>query len=605
MSKLHIQFYLHNNRTHTAELAGAVELGRQMDEHERLNCLFPKAGKEGEDRIAFAPLEKIAISRRQIVVEPLGGPRLRLTNRDKHRHLVLTDGSIGPSVSREVRAPYQFEVGEYRFRIVDEADQGCGSFETNIGRSLPAAPMSAMMRSLGSDQSKQLIDWLKAITDVLQSAAHSADFFQQAAAAIVDLIGLDSGRVLLFEGGQWNIAASYSAQSADCSQLRHSFSHSILDEVRAEKRTKTLRDASNFQHLESLQEVETVVVSPIFNRRGDVIGALYGDRQRRDAPREFNVAGITEADKMLIETLAGGLGTGLARLEQEQAALSERVRFEQFFTPALARQLAEDPDLLDGRFAEVSLLFCDIRGFSTVSGQLGAAGTMDWINDVLGALSQCVLDCHGVLVDYTGDELFAMWGAPVEQPDHADLACRTAIAMFEALREVSDRWRDRIGGDTRVGIGINTGEARVGNTGSRHKFKYGALGSAVNLASRVQGATKYLRTKILITKKTRVRLSAEFAIRRLCTVKVVNIPEEVDLYELRPQPPAEFAELRKSYEEALQSFDSQQCEQAFGQLCTLLSRFSGDGPSLALLGRLVPVLDDPRKFSRVWELPGK
>lgn len=604
MSKLHIQFYLHNNRIHTAELTGPIELGRQMDEHERLNWTFPKAGKEGEDRIAFAPLETTPISRRQLVIEPVGEMRLKLTNRDKHRHLVLPGGSIGPGASREVHAPFEFSLAEYRF-VVNDAEQETGSVNTHVGRRLAAGPMSVVMRSLGNDQSRQLIDWLKAITDVLQSAAHSADFFQQAAAAIVDLIGLDSGRVLLFENDQWNIAATYSARSIDSSHLRHSFSHSILDEVRAEKKTKTLRDTSNFQHLESLQQVETVVVAPILNRCGDVIGALYGDRQRRDSLREFAAPGITEADKMLIETLAGGLGTGLARLEQEQAALSERVRFEQFFTPALAKQLTDDPDLLNGRFAEVSLLFCDIRGFSTVSGQLGAAGTMDWINDVLGVLSQCVLDHQGVLVDYTGDELFAMWGAPLEQPDHAELACRTAIKMFDALKEVSDRWRDRIGGDTRVGIGINTGEARVGNTGSRQKFKYGALGSAVNLASRVQGATKYLRTKILITKKTRVRLSAEFATRRLCTVKVVNIPEEVDLYELCPEPPAEFAELRTSYEEALASFDNQQCEQAFGQLCTLLSRFSGDGPSLALLGRLVPVLDDARKFSRIWELPGK
>jgi len=104
--------------------------------------------------------------------------------------------------------------------------------------------------------------------------------------------------------------------------------------------------------------------------------------------------------------------------------LAARVQFEQFFTPSLASELAARPDLLKGRSLEVTLLFCDIRGFSRISERLGPGGTVEWISNVMEVLSDCVLAHQGVLVDYIGDELIAMWGAPKEEPQHAQLACR-------------------------------------------------------------------------------------------------------------------------------------------------------------------------------------
>src|SRR5262249_55483309 len=160
-----------------------------------------------------------------------------------------------------------------------------------------------------------------------------------------------------------------------------------------------------------------------------------------------------------------GVAAGLARLEQEQAALAAQVRFEQFFTPELSRQLAARPGLLESRDCEVTALFCDIRGFSRISERLGPAQTVTWMSDVLGSLSDCVLAHRGVLVNYVGDELLAMWGAPEEQPDHAMLACRAALAMLEQLPVLSRRWRDLLQEEMSFGIGINTGQACVGNIG--------------------------------------------------------------------------------------------------------------------------------------------
>src|SRR5262249_18269633 len=147
---------------------------------------------------------------------------------------------------------------------------------------------------------------------------------------------------------------------------------------------------------------------------------------------------ITEVDAAFVQLLARGVAAGLARLEQEQAALAARGQFEQVFTPELSRQLLRQPDLLKGCDSEVSILFCYLRGFSRISEPLGAVRTVEWVSDVMEALSECVLAHNGVLVDYIGDELMAMWGAPEEQPDHARLACRAGLAMLDQLPQLND-----------------------------------------------------------------------------------------------------------------------------------------------------------------------
>src|SRR5262249_42295781 len=152
----------------------------------------------------------------------------------------------------------------------------------------------------------------------------------------------------------------------------------------------------------------------------------------------------------------------------------------QFFTKELSEQLALEPDLLEGRDEEVTVLFSDIRDFSRISERLGPARTVEWGGDVMETLSECVLAHRGVLIDYIGDELMAMWGAPVKQEDHARLACRAALDMLGQVETLNQRWQSILGGPLRLGTGINTGVARVGNTGTRRKFKYGPLGNTVN-----------------------------------------------------------------------------------------------------------------------------
>ena len=300
----------------------------------------------------------------------------------------------------------------------------------------------------------------------------------------------------------------------------------------------------------------------------------------------------------------------MARLSAslEKKRLREKV-FEQHFTPELARELARNPDpmKMQARHTEVSVMFCDIRGFSAVSERLGPTTTIDWLGGVMGEFSSIVIDLGGVLVDYTGDELLAMWGAPNEQPDHAELACRAALEIRRSLPALNEKWRDIVGAETEVGIGINSGEALVGNVGTHRKFKYGPLGTAVNLASRVQGATKYFKTSLLITGETAARVSGRYPTRRLCRVRVQNINGPVELHELEvPGTNEDWTRLARLYEEALAAFEREDFLSAKASLAAFLVGAPGDGPALLLQKRLKDATrGSGAAFDPVWSLPGK
>jgi len=302
-----------------------------------------------------------------------------------------------------------------------------------------------------------------------------------------------------------------------------------------------------------------------------------------------------------------------AALHRRQLHLRE---LEQFFPPGVAREFRDQTELLyQGRQAEgISVLFADIRGFSRLSGKLGPGGTVRWVNTVMEELSECVSAHHGVLVDFIGDELMAMWGAPKEQSNHAALACKAALGMLHRLPELNACWRGELGEDMSLGIGISSGPAQVGNTGTRRRPKYGPLGPTVNLASRVQGASKYLRADLVVAASTRRALRDEaFAVRRLGRVRVVNIAEAVELYEVAPAGQVAWDEATRVYEEALACYERDEraaaprdgWRKAAELLGRMIVRPEVSGPATALLARVAEALVTPSRWSPDFDLPGK
>jgi adenylate cyclase len=603
-----LRVYEKQQLVHVAELTEPVELGRQSDNNETPGVQKRDAATGGW-RMAIARLGEDTVSRKHLLVEPLPDNRVRLTNLSRKLPVRLVDGrNLQPQESSELEMPAVVAVGSRTVRIqraepgglqsLDEATLAPGE-KSSVFPQLPTLPAPAA----GGLDAEALVCWLQAAMGVLQSATTSLDFFSRAAQALVELVSLDSGQVLLLDQDQWTVQAVHKAAHVGAAALWQP-SRKVLNQVLQEKRTCWLTPSFPTDDSPSLAEVRTVVAAPILNRGGDVIGALYGDR--RQGSVVSSIRPFTKPEAMLVELLATGVAAGLARVEQEQAALRARVQFEQFFTPELSRQLAAQPDLLQGRDAEVTVLFGDICGFSSISERLGPAKTVEWINDVLGMLSDCVRAHRGVLVDYTGDELMAMWGAPETQADHAQLACRAALAMLAQLPDLAARWQPTLGEPTTLGIGINTGMARVGNTGSRHKFKYGPLGTTVNLASRVQGATRYLKSQLLITGMVHAELPAGFDCRRLCRVRAKNIAGPVELFELVAPGDTKWADLKQGYEEALNQFEARAYRPAARILGRLLTEYPYDGPSLVLLSRTVnSLVEEAPRGDTVWELPGK
>jgi adenylate cyclase len=605
--RLQLRIYENEKLVYVHELTEAIELGRQdKSDPEPFRV---KPSKLGRSRLIVARHDEQTISRQHVLVEPIAGGKIRLTNLSEKRPIQAPDiGALGYKEYRELPPPLVFALDKLALRI-QAAEEGevsiQGLDEVTAPPRLGALPPFHLqtISMPASLESKSFIKWLHAALDVLQSAASSADFLDKAACAAAELVNLDSARILLRSADGWFSQASKSSTWGN-GESDWQFSRTILTRLLEEKRTFWEMPNLPTSKGKSLLGINAVVAAPILDRDGQVIGALYGDR-RGDSPKAL-FGPITELEASLVELLARGVAAGLARLDQERAALEARVRFEQFFTPQLARQLEANPDLLKGRDAEVTLLFCDIRGFSRISEQLGPAGTVAWIGDTMATLSECVRDRQGVLVDYIGDELIAMWGAPEAQPDHPRLACSAALDMLKRLPGLNERWRSELGEPMALGIGVNTGVARVGNMGSPQKFKYGPLGNTVNLASRVQGATKYLKCPLLITGATRQQLDDSFHPRRLARVRVVNIAEPVELYELADPSRPGWSEARTQYEKALESFEKGEYRSASRILGELLARLPDDGPALVLLYRAVQCrVEGPSASGPVWELPGK
>jgi adenylate cyclase len=604
-----VEVYKNNKPLHAYETpAEPLELGRQQKD----------TGEEGPPaqyvqpgirRLIVAPWEEQEVSRRHAEVRPAGDGRVKITNVSQIRPIHLSNQrKLDPGASCEAGMPVILSLGKVggttvrvQEQVVEDDDPLCSLREAAAppGASLYVRPeLTTLAGEVPPVQMDNLLRWLRSAMDVLQSATGAEDFFAKAARAVVEMVGLDSAQVLLLQNSAWKKAASWTAPAA-AGRAASEPSRHILERVAREKRT-FWQKPPGASPTQSLIQVQAVVAAPILDRYGTVLGVLYGDRAvgRAAAP-------LTQLEAVLVELLAGGAAAGLARSEQEQAAAGLRVQFEQYFAPDLARQLMGRPDLLTGRLAEVTVLFCDIRNYSGISRRLSPEQNVAWVADALGAASECVLAEGGVLVDYIGDAVMAMWGAPQPQPDHAARATRAALAVLAAIPDLNTRWQKILGESMRMSVGVNTGNALVGNTGTRHKFKYGALGHEVNLASRVQGATKYFKTDLLVTEATRRGLGAAFATRRLCAIQVVNIGDPVTIYEVSAGGP-DWAERASQYERALADFEAGRFRESARALGGLLGAHPQDGPAMLLLSRAAQCLvEEPEPFDPVWRLPGK
>jgi adenylate cyclase len=601
---------------------------KQNEQFEHTGVLeFGRAPQRGVSR---CQLQDIRVSRHHVRLEELPNERVRLENLSTSGPVLLSKGGsipLGDTVTLDL--PVQITLGRTQIDLdpvrplprSEPPDEETRQSPPEPEKLPPPADEESSFQALAEPASHSLdkscrvqqavlaaggeavrdtlAQWLETISALQQAVPDSLEFYRKVAGALAVLIGLDLGLVLLRQPDGWQLAGSYAAD--DTKSIR--YSRTLLDHVAA-TRTTIYQDISTWKiDTHSLRNLEAVVASPILGLQDDVVGVLYGLRIQGTVER----GGIQPLEAQLVQLLAATVGSHLVR----SAAQRTRVQFEQFFSPELVRELERNPDLLEGRNQDVTVLFSDLRGFTALSQRLGPQKTCRLLRDVMERLSERIVEHGGTIVDYAGDGILAMWNAPTVQADHAERACHAALDMLDEMPGLNQKCYDLAGGMLSLGIGINTGIAQVGNTGSSRKFKYGPHGHTVNLASRVQEATKKLGLPVLITAATRDLLPPDLAIRRLGRVRLPGVGEPVVLHELHGERvPLEWKIWRDAYEQALTEYEAGQWAKACQTLLPLLQHFENmdhpDAPTLKLLRRAGECLESrPEPFDPIIEVGTK
>ncbi|MEH6435745.1 CHASE2 domain-containing protein [Massilia sp. DD77] len=242
-------------------------------------------------------------------------------------------------------------------------------------------------------------------------------------------------------------------------------------------------------------------------------------------------------------------------------------RFGEYVAPELVAKMAEDPAAynMDGESRELTVMFVDVRGFTTISEGLSPKELREYINLYLTAMSEDIRSAHqGTLDKYIGDAVMAFWGAPVHFPDHASRAVATALLMQASAERLNRDFLQRGWPELRIGIGLNTGLMHVGDMGSAIRRAYTVMGDAVNLGSRLEGITKVYGVGIAVGEATRLA-APEFAWRELDLVRVKGKNEPVAIFEplgkASDVAPAALEELA-AWEAALELVRNQQWDAA-------------------------------------------
>jgi len=208
-------------------------------------------------------------------------------------------------------------------------------------------------------------------------------------------------------------------------------------------------------------------------------------------------------------------------------------RFGEYVPPELVDWMSRDPERYSmmPRSAELTILFCDVRCFTSISESLKPEALREYINEYLTTMSEIIRSRHrGTLDKYIGDAIMAFWGAPVDNPDHARSALAAALDMLHACDELNARFKARGWPQLKIGIGVNSGTVRVGDMGSRIRRAYTAMGDAVNVASRLEGLTKAYGVGILVGEATRERVKG-MTFREVDRVRVKGKDEAVTIYQ--------------------------------------------------------------------------
>ena len=219
---------------------------------------------------------------------------------------------------------------------------------------------------------------------------------------------------------------------------------------------------------------------------------------------------------------------------EDRAKRQVKALFSRYVSPAVVKELIEDPSKarLGGQRREMTVLFSDIRGFTTFSEAGRPEEVIRQLNEYFSRMVELLFQHHGTLDKFVGDMIMGLFNAPILDPEHPDHAVQMGLAMLQGLKVLNERWTSEGRPNLDIGVGINTGDMIVGNVGSERTLSYTVIGDNVNLGSRLESLNKQYQSHIIISEATRSRLKGDYFIRPLGGVKVKGKTREVEIFEI-------------------------------------------------------------------------
>jgi adenylate cyclase len=273
--------------------------------------------------------------------------------------------------------------------------------------------------------------------------------------------------------------------------------------------------------------------------------------------------------------------------------------FQYYQSKAVVDELLKNPDMLKlgGERRIATAFFSDIKSFTTVSEELSPEELIAQLNEYLSAMTQIVLKYEGYLDKYEGDAIMAIFGVPLEQPNHAERACLASLEMQQEMIALRKKWAEQDKPQFYVRMGVNTGPMIAGNIGGVERVDYTVIGDAVNLASRLEGANKQYGTNIMVSEFTKELLPEEFVLRELDLIQVKGKTQPVRVFEVVSKNRSELSNdqlnIIDQYKQGLTLYRNKNWDAAMAAFERVLVINNSDGPSKTYINRCIHFKKNP------------
>jgi adenylate cyclase len=373
------------------------------------------------------------------------------------------------------------------------------------------------------------------LNQMLGSDFSQEDIFKKVSEMVFRLTPADRFLVLLRDGGAGELATvAAEFRNPDSSQVREqiTISKTVVDRVMTERLSLLSFDTQSDERFSTaksivMQNISSVMCAPLLGKDG-VLGVIYVDcRERLKLLREDD---LDLLNAVAAETsIAVDNALSHKRLVKEELA---RAKYRRFMPAHVVDEILANPDevMLGGANCCVTVLFSDIRGFTSMSEQLNPETVVQILNEYFADMTPIVFDHHGLLDKFMGDGMMALFGVPYPSDDAASNAVSAAVAMQRGMAALNEDLRTLGLSEVAIGIGINTGTVTVGYIGSRERTDYTAIGDSVNLAARLEKRAQ--PGQIIISRSTLDAIGGQFPVRPCDQIMVKGKQEPVEIYEV-------------------------------------------------------------------------